>query len=83
MTTLLRISTSIFDNQQEQGVSTQLSNQLIEKLLTVHPELRIVDRDFAKDPVPHLNNVVPGFLQFVQVDEQSINNPHTLKEQAA
>lgn len=51
MKTLLQINTSLFS---EQGQSSQLAHRFIEAWRTRHPEDRVIVRDLAKVPVPHL-----------------------------
>jgi FMN-dependent NADH-azoreductase len=51
MKTVLQINTSLFS---EQGHSSQLAHRFIEAWRTRHPEDRVIVRDLAKDPVPHL-----------------------------
>ncbi len=51
---------SLFDQynaqgENSQGVSTQLSDALIAELLQINPALQLVTRDFASQPVPHLD----------------------------
>ena len=55
MTNLLRINTSVFDGEDSQGVSTQLGDTLLAALQALEPGLQVSVRDFAKQPVPHLN----------------------------
>ncbi len=52
MSTLLQINSSIFGDN---GNSSTLSNEFAKNWLAQHPEGKIVVRDLAKDPVPHLD----------------------------
>jgi FMN-dependent NADH-azoreductase len=51
MSTLLQINTSI---QGEQGHSSQLASRFVTAWRSRHPEGRVILRDLASDPVPHL-----------------------------
>lgn len=51
MTTLLQINTSI---NRHNGQSSQLANQFVAAFRQGHPEARILLRDVAAEPVPHL-----------------------------
>lgn len=51
MKTLLKIQASIFGGQ---GQSSKLADRFIEQWLADHPSGRVVVRDLAKNPVPHL-----------------------------
>jgi FMN-dependent NADH-azoreductase len=51
MTTLLQLNASI---QGDSGQSSQLANGFVAKWREQHPEGRVVRRDLAADPVPHL-----------------------------
>jgi FMN-dependent NADH-azoreductase len=52
MATLLKIHSSMFGNQ---GQSSALINQFAEGWLAQHPDGKIISRDLAADPVPHLD----------------------------
>ncbi len=52
MTTLLRLDTSLFSGQ---GVSTQLSDELVAKLRSADSELKVIHRNFSEQSVPHLD----------------------------
>jgi len=51
MKTLLQITTSLFS---EQGHSSQLANRFVEAWRAQHSADRVILRDLAQDPVPHL-----------------------------
>lgn len=51
MKTILQINTSLF---LEQGHSSQLANRFVEDWRAQHPADRVILRDLAQDPVPHL-----------------------------
>lgn len=52
MNTLLRLDTSLFSGQ---GVSTQLSDDLLNQIKKNNSELTIIHRNFAEQPIPHLD----------------------------
>jgi FMN-dependent NADH-azoreductase len=52
MTTLLQINASI---HADHGQSSQLATQFVEAYARRHPDSRIVRRDLAGEPVPHLS----------------------------
>lgn len=49
-THILQVNSSIFGNQ---GQSSQLSNTLLEKIQTQHPEATLTTRDVTADNIPH------------------------------
>src|SRR6185437_7549489 len=51
MTTLLQINSSIYNGS---GQSTQLANRFVEGFLRRHADARLLKRELARDPVPHL-----------------------------
>ena len=52
MKTLLRVSTSIFE---ESSVSSALSSELIIALSAKRDEFNVIQRDFSKQAIPHLD----------------------------
>ncbi|MBW8189966.1 NAD(P)H-dependent oxidoreductase [Neiella marina] len=52
MKKLLRIDSSVFG---EQGVSSQLADTLTQQLQHQNPALKVSQRNFAQDPIPHLD----------------------------
>ncbi len=52
MKRILRIDSSLFE---EASVSRQLADELINKLKQQHSNIEIVQRDLAKQPLPHLD----------------------------
>jgi FMN-dependent NADH-azoreductase len=62
MTHLLHITSSLFDAADKQGVSTQLSHELIAGLRAASPGLQVQNRDFAQTPIPYLDNAWLGAL---------------------
>lgn len=65
MTTLLQINASI---QGEKGQSSQLANRFVAGWQSRHPQGRIVRRDLAAVPVPHLT--AERFAAFLTPPEQ-------------
>ena len=53
MSTLLQINSSLFSDH---GNSSALSNEFVQNWLAKHPEGKVVVRDLAKNPVPHLDS---------------------------
>jgi len=51
MKTLLHIKSSLFSNE---GQSSQLSSRFVEDWRAANPEGRVVVRDLAQEPIPHL-----------------------------
>ncbi|MES2626177.1 MAG: NAD(P)H-dependent oxidoreductase [Pseudomonadota bacterium] len=56
MTNLLQLTTSLFDGAGKQGVSSQLSDELITGLKALNTDLQVSVRDFAASPTPHLDH---------------------------
>ena len=52
MSTLLQINSSIFGDN---GNSSTLSNEFVQHWQAKHPEGKVILRDLAKEPVPHLD----------------------------
>lgn len=52
MSTLLKIQSSLY---RDQGQSSILVNQFADRWLAQHPEGKIISRDLAANPVPHLD----------------------------
>jgi len=65
---ILRLKTSIFDGTDNQGVSSQLSDELVAALLKDDPEASVVVRDFSSDPVPYLDG---AWLQALSTPAES------------
>lgn len=56
MNKVLQLKTSIFDTQDNQGVSSQLGDALVSRLREGDAGIALVTRDFSKDPVPYFDN---------------------------
>jgi FMN-dependent NADH-azoreductase len=52
MNTLLQLNTSIFSNA---GQSTHLADEFVASWRAINPDAKVITRDLAQDPVPHLN----------------------------
>jgi len=55
MSKVLQLKTSIFDTQENQGVSSQLGDALVSRLRDDAAQLALVTRDFSTDPVPYFD----------------------------
>ena len=64
MKNLLLLNTSIFSDG---GESSRLANAFVAARKAIEPGLKVVSRDFAKDPVPHLTG--EGFQGFLAKPE--------------
>jgi FMN-dependent NADH-azoreductase len=51
MKTLLKLNTSLFSDH---GQSSQLADRFVAEWLQANPAARVVSRDLARDPIPHL-----------------------------
>lgn len=56
MNNVLQLKSSIFDSQDNQGVSSQLGDSLVSRLREIRPNLKLVTRDFSTDPTPYFDN---------------------------
>lgn len=52
---ILQLKTSIFDGSDSQGVSSELSDELIAGLTRQNPDAIVTTRDFSKEPVPYFD----------------------------
>ena len=52
MTTLLQVNSSIFSDD---GQSTRLADEFVANWRRLHPATRVMVRDLAREPVPHLH----------------------------
>ena len=75
MTTLLQINASI---QGENGQSSQLANRFVAAWQARHPHGRVVRRDLAADPVPHLT--AARFAAFLAQPEQRTAEQHSIAQ---
>ncbi|MEO0317074.1 MAG: hypothetical protein RL404_751 [Pseudomonadota bacterium] len=57
MTTILYLNSSV---RSTGSVSRQLSGEFIEKLKSAHPGAKVVTRDLAANPLPHLSESMVG-----------------------
>jgi len=64
MSTLLQLNTSLFSNQ---GQSSQLADQFVAAWRKKNPHDRVIVRDLARNPVPHLDGA--RFLSFLAKPE--------------
>src|SRR4249920_2178947 len=64
MNTLLQLNTSIFSGG---GQSSHLADAFVATRKAIDPALKVIVRDFAKEPVPHLTG--DGFQGFLAKPE--------------
>lgn len=57
MSTILYLNSSI---RNTGSVSRQLSGEFVEKLKSAHPGAKVVERDLATHPIPHLDEAMMG-----------------------
>ncbi len=57
MTTILYLNSSV---RSTGSVSRQLSGEFVEKLKSAHPGAKVVTRDLAANPLPHLSESMVG-----------------------
>jgi len=67
MTTLLQINSSVFS---QGGQSSQLADHYVAAYLKSNPGAKIVTRDLAADPVPHLGGATVGAF-FTPADQRN------------
>ena len=60
MSTLLKINASLFSGN---GQSSQLTERFVTAWQTRHPDTRVIERDLAANPVPHLDGA--RFMSFL------------------
>lgn len=77
MATLLQINSSLFSDQ---GQSSQLSNRFAAQWRQQHPEGRVIVRDLAAEPVPHLT--AERLQAYTTSPEQRTEAQRRLAEQA-
>ena len=66
--------------QGDSSQSRQLSNKLLERIKKTYSSVKIVSRDLAKDPLPHLNGV--QFNAFITPPEQRTSQQTVLASQS-
>ncbi len=67
MTTILHLNSSV---RSAGSVSRQLTAEFIEKLKAAHPGAKVVERDLAAQPVPHLSEAMMGAF-FTPAEQRS------------
>jgi FMN-dependent NADH-azoreductase len=77
MRTVLQINTSLYS---QEGKSSQLAAALIQGWKLRHPEDRIVMRDLASDPVPHLT--AERFQAFTTPADERTSAQHAIAAQS-
>ena len=66
--------------QGDSSQSRQLSNKLLERIKKTYSSVKIVSRDLAKDPLPHLNGA--QFNAFITPPEQRTSQQKVLASQS-
>lgn len=79
MTTILQINASLFS---EGGQSTQLADTLVSTLRARHPDSKLVVRDVAREPIPHLDATRAGAF-FTPADKRSAEQQAIIAESDA
>jgi len=74
-TTILHINSSV---RSTGSVSRQLTQEFIEKLQAAHPGSRVVERDLAAQPVPHLTETMMG-AYFTSPEQRTPEQAQTVK----
>ncbi len=75
MTTILHLNSSV---RSTGSISRQLTGEFVEKLKAAHPGSNVIERDLAKDPVPHLSEQMMG-AYFTPPEQRSEEQRHTVK----
>ncbi len=75
MTTILHLNSSV---RSTGSISRQLTGEFVEKLKAAHPGANVIERDLAKDPVPHLNEQMMG-AYFTPPEQRSEEQRRTVK----
>lgn len=75
MTTILHLNSSVRSNG---SLSRQLTGEFVQKLQAAHPGARVVERDLAKHPVPHLSEQMMS-AYFTPADQRSEAQTRTVK----
>ena len=75
MTTLLKLTSSLYS---QDGQSTQLAQQFIDALRDREPGARVIERDLAHEPVPHLD--AARFQAFLTPPEQRTAAQHAVTD---
>ena len=75
MSTILYINSSV---RSTDSISRQLTGEFVEKLKAAHPGARVIERDLAKNPVPHLSEQMMG-AYFTPAEQRSEEQKRTVK----
>ena len=75
MTTILKLSTSFYS---QDGQSSRLAQQFIDALRDREPGARVIERDLAHEPVPHLD--AARFQAFLTPPEQRTAAQHAVTD---
>lgn len=72
MTTLLQLNSSIFGDS---GQSTRLADEFVSRLMGKDRHVRLIRRDFAVDPIPHLTEQVMK-AGAITPDQRTLDQAH-------
>ena len=72
MTQVLQIKSSIFDDREHQGISSQLGDEVLARLAQSGAS-RVQVRDFSTDPVPYFDH---GWLQALSTPAEQRSEEH-------
>ena len=75
MTTILYLNSSV---RSADSISRQLTAEFVEKLKAAHPGANVIERDLAKNPVPHLSEQMMG-AYFTPPEQRSDEQKRTVK----
>lgn len=75
MTTILHLNSSV---RSTGSISRQLSNEFVQKLKAAHADSRLIERDLAAQPVPHLTEAMMG-AYFTAPEQRTPEQTSTVK----
>jgi FMN-dependent NADH-azoreductase len=75
MSTILYLNSSV---RSSDSISRQLSGEFIEKLKAANPGAKVIERDLAKHPIPHLSEQMMG-AYFTPPEQRSEEQQRTVK----
>jgi len=75
MTTILHLSSSVRSNG---SISRQLTSEFVQKLQAAHAGARIIERDLAQNPIPHLTEQMMS-AYFTPAAERSEEQARTVR----
>lgn len=75
MTTILHIDSSV---RSSGSISRQLTSEFVQKLQAAHAGAKVVERDLAKNPIPHMSEQMMG-AYFTPVEQRTEEQARTVK----